>query len=153
FDTNKLTTSEGDTTHRANTVRSTLGYSGNGQKVCVLSDGVDSRFALQSTGDLPPILDILPGQTGNGDEGSAMLEIIFDLAPGAKLGFATAEGGLASFAQNILDLGNPAKGNCNVIVDDVSYPDEPVFQDGIVAAAVNTVTAAGVLYFSSAGNS
>jgi hypothetical protein len=37
-------------------------------------------------------------------------------------------------------------------VDDVSYGTEPAFQDGIVAQAVNTVTASGALYFSSAGN-
>ena len=40
-----------------------------------------------------------------------------------------------------------------VMVDDVGYYAEAVFQDGIVAAAVNQVTAAGVLYFSAAGNS
>ena len=41
---------------------------------------------------------------------------------------------------------------CNIIVDDVIYLDESPFEDGPVAQAVNTVTADGVLYFSSAGN-
>src|SRR5581483_7799868 len=36
--------------------------------------------------------------------------------------------------------------------DDVQYFDEPPFQDGIAAQAVNTVTANGALYFSAAGN-
>ncbi len=34
----------------------------------------------------------------------------------------------------------------------LAYPGEGVFQDDVVAQAVNTVTAAGALYFSSAGN-
>ncbi|HEX4871674.1 MAG TPA: S8 family serine peptidase, partial [Nevskiaceae bacterium] len=92
---------------------------------------------------------VLPGQAGEGDEGTAMLEILHDLAPEAELGFATAFNGEAQFAQNILDL---AADGCDVIVDDVIYFDESPFQDGPVAQAVNQVTAAGVLYFSSAGN-
>ena len=79
-----------------------------------------------------------------------MLEIVHDLAPGASLGFATAFTGEAQFAQNILDL--RSQRGCNVLVDDVIYLDESPFQDGVVAQAVNTVTAAGALYFSSAGN-
>ena len=39
-----------------------------------------------------------------------------------------------------------------MIVDDVSYFEEPFFQDGPVAVAVNEVTAAGATYFSAAGN-
>src|SRR6185295_12584542 len=56
----------------------------------------------------------------------------------------------ASFADNIRAL--RSQGHCNIIVDDVVYYDEPAFQDGPVAQAVNDVTAAGALYFSSAGN-
>ena len=121
--------------------------------MCAISDGVGSLAGRQATGDLPAIVDILPGQAGSGDEGTAMLEIIYDLAPGARLGYATAVGGLAAFAQNVLDLADPAKGACTIIVDDISYAAESPFQDGAVAQAVNTVTAAGVAYFSSAANS
>ena len=38
-------------------------------------------------------------------------------------------------------------------MDDVSYFDEPFFSDGPIADAVDDVTADGVSYFSSAGNS
>ena len=87
---------------------------------------------------------------GNSGEGTAMLEIVHDLAPGAQLYFATAWLGAASFANNIIALANAG---CRVIVDDVGYFSESPFQDDVISQAVNTVTANGVLYFSSAGNS
>ncbi len=148
--TNKINTSEGDVTHRAAAARSFFGYDGAGVKVCVLSDGVSSLATVVGTGDLPPGVDVLPGQAGSGDEGTAMLEIVHDLAPGSPLGFATAFNGEASFAANIVALKDAG---CKIIVDDVSYFDESPFQEGPVVNAVNTVTAAGVLYFSSAANS
>lgn len=148
--TAKVNTSEGDVTHRAAAARSYFGVTGAGQKICVLSDGIDSLAALQASGDLPATVDVLPGQAGSGDEGTAMLEIIHDLAPGAALGFATAFTSEASFAQNIRDLRFVA--GCSIIVDDVIYLDESPFQDGDVAESVNVVTADGALYFSSAGN-
>src|SRR5262249_41460970 len=39
-----------------------------------------------------------------------------------------------------------------VIVDDVGYFDEPFFQNGIVAQAIQTVEAEGVTYVTAAGN-
>lgn len=143
-----INVSEGDATHGVPAARNVYGVSGAGVKICVLSDGVDSLAALQASDDLPAV-EILPGQAGSGDEGSAMLEIVHDLAPDATLAFATATTDEASFAQNILDL---AAAGCQVIVDDIIYLGESPFQDGPVAQSVNTVTAAGVLYFSSAGN-
>ncbi|MFD9965481.1 S8 family serine peptidase [Amycolatopsis sp. NPDC058986] len=142
--------SEGDKTHGADTARTKYGVDGSGIKVCVLSDGVDSLSKSQTAGELPTV-DVLAGQKGSGDEGTAMLEIVHDLAPNATLGFATAFTSEQSFADNIRALRNTGK--CTVIVDDVSYFDESPFQDGPVAQAVNDVTAAGALYFSSAGNS
>jgi subtilisin family serine protease/subtilisin-like proprotein convertase family protein len=79
-----------------------------------------------------------------------MLEIVHDLAPGAALGFATVDPTQDTFAENIRALRFTA--HCNIIVDDVIYFAEAVFQDGIVAQAVNDVTADGAIYLSSAGN-
>ena len=93
---------------------------------------------------------MLPGEAGDGDEGTAMLEIIHDLAPNAELGFATAFTSDASFADNIRALRFEA--GCDVIVDDVIYFNEHPFQDGPIAQSVNAVTADGALFFSSAGN-
>ena len=142
--------SEGDTTHRAITARPHFLVDGTGIRVGVLSDSVDFMAQAVATGDLPSDVLVLPGQAGTGaGEGTAMLEIVNDLAPGAKLAFATAMNSEASFAQNIIDLQGAG---CDIIVDDVGYADESPFQDGIAAQAVNTVTARGALYFSAAGN-
>lgn len=147
----KDNTSQADVTHRANLARSTFGVNGTGVKVGVLSDSVDALAALQASGDLPAVT-VLPGQSGNpgSSEGTALLEIVFDLAPGAALFYATAFSGQASFAANIIAL---QEAGCDVIIDDVGYFAEYVFQDGIIAQAVETVSGRGASYFSSAGNS
>ncbi|MEU4560572.1 S8 family serine peptidase [Actinoplanes sp. NPDC023936] len=142
--------SEGDRTHAADTARTRHRVTGTGVKVCALSDGVDSLAASQASGDLPADLDVLAGQEGSGDEGTAMLEILHDLVPNARLGFATAFTSEASFAENIRALRFDA--GCDIIVDDVVYYHESPFQDGLPAQAVNAVTADGAYYFSSAGN-
>lgn len=162
-------TTEGDLTHRAYDARGTFLTNGSGLKIGVLSDGVSSRAMSQATGDLPadcgggasPCLTVLPGQVGSGDEGTAMLEIIYDMAPGANLYFATADPTITNFAQNIRNL---RAAGCDIIVDDVFYFVETPFQDGqtssvlsttnggVVTQAVNDVVASGALYFSSAGN-
>ena len=150
---------EGDKTHRALDGRNAFGVNGTGVKIGVISDGVDSLAARQATGDLPPVVTVLPLQAGSGDEGTAMLEIVHDLAPGAELFFATANPDQAQFAQNIRDL---RTAGCDIIVDDFLYFNESPLHDGqptglnstlgIIAQAVNDVTAAGALFFSSAGN-
>ncbi|RSM39358.1 neuroendocrine convertase 1 [Amycolatopsis balhimycina DSM 5908] len=142
--------SEGDRAHNADIARQQFGVTGVGVKACALSDGVDSLAASQAKGELPPTVDVIPGQEGDGDEGTAMLEIIHDLAPRAALGFASAFNSDASFADNIRKL--RFESHCDVIVDDVIYFKESPFQDWIIAQAVNDVTADGALYFSSAGN-
>ena len=141
--------SAGDRTHNADTARAEIGVTGVGVKICALSDGIDSLAASQAAGELPAV-DVLPTQAGGGDEGTAMLEIIHDVAPNAELGFATAFNGDASFADNIRALRFEL--NCDVIVDDIIYFKEAPFQDWIIAQAVNDVIADGALYFSSAGN-
>lgn len=143
--------SQGDVTHGAVSARTNFFTAGAGVKIGVLSDSVDYLTNSQAAGELPTNVTVLAGQSGipASGEGTAMLEIVNDLAPGAQLYFATAFGSEPGFAQNILDL---RSNGCNIIVDDVSYYDESPFQDGVVAQAVNTVTASGALYFSAAGN-
>ena len=147
----KVNTSEGDVAHRADQARTIFGINGSGVNVGVLSNGVDSLATLQGSGDLPAGVTVLSGQAGSGDEGSAMLEIVFDLAPGANLFFATGGGGPANFANNIRAL---RTAGCDIIVDDVFYLVEsaaPITQSndpGQCGAVVNypppTATDCGV---------
>ncbi len=115
--------------------------------------------ADESSGDLPDTVNVLeearcleydkPLQPPFSDEGRAMLQVVHDVAPGAGLAFYTAEDSEADFASGIGALANAG---ATVIADDVGYFDEPFYQDGIVAQAIDTVQAAGVAYFSAAGN-
>ncbi len=83
------------------------------------------------------------------DEGRAMLQIVHAVAPGAALAFYTADNSEADFANGIVALANAG---ARVIADDVGYFDEPFFQDGIIAQAIDSVASQGAAYFSAAGN-
>ena len=151
-DLNQAQPYEGDVALGAARARQKYSVNGAGVTICVLSDGVAHLDEVQKDGHLPKV-EILPGQQGPADntgEGTAMLEIVHSLAPGSKLKFATAYSTEAAFARNIRAL--QASG-CRIIVDDVGYFREPVFQDGVIAKAVADVVASGVQYYSSAGNS
>lgn len=89
------------------------------------------------------------------DEGRAMAQIVHDVAPHASLAFATAFTSEERFAQNIERLARPVSeggAGANVIADDVAWFEEPFFQDGPIATAINKVTADGVTYLTAAGN-
>jgi hypothetical protein len=174
-------TTQGDYAQRSDLLRASTptGLSGTGIKVGVLSDsfncfayyqangpsdysqnGFTANYSKDvSSGDLPSTVQVLeeadcgnygaPQQLPFTDEGRAILQIVHDVAPDASLAFYTAFTSEADFANGIVQL---AGAGAKVIDDDVGYPDEPVFQDGILAQAVDQVEAQGVAYFSSAGN-
>ena len=145
----KTNTSEGDVAHRADWARATHDVDGSGIGIGVVSDGVESLAARQASGDLPALVKVLAEQAGEGDEGTALLEIVHDLAPGAELYFATGHGGQAQLAANIEAL---CDAGAHVIVDDVYYSLEAAFQDDIVTQGINAATADGCFHFSAAGN-
>ena len=147
--TRKTNTSEGYGAHLVNRARTAHGVTGAGIGIGVISDGVETLAARQASGDLPAQVIVLPGQEGSGDEGTAMLEIVHDLAPGADLYFATGFSGQAQFATNIEAL---CDAGANVIVDDIGYFLEAAFQDDIAARGVNAAVADGCYFFSAAGN-
>jgi len=164
-------TSQGVATINANKLNA-LGLRGQGITIAALSDSYDTApnsatkiHAAQDieSGDLPgpgnpkgdttPVVVLDEDPVAGTDEGRALLQIIYDIAPKSKLCFATAFTGEVQFAANILKLAD-RKGPCraDVIDDDVGYSEEPLFSDGVVALAVDQVKADGVAYFSSAGN-
>lgn len=157
------TTSQGDLATSASLARGQLSLDGSGVTVGVMSDSYDNLGGAStgiSSSDLPGTgnqegrmtpVNVVKDSTGGktNDEGRVMLEIIHDLAPGAKLAFHTALGGQASMVQGIRDL---ADAGADIIVDDVLYFAEPMFQDGIIAQVIDSVKSEGVAYFSAAGN-
>jgi hypothetical protein len=162
-------TSQGDVAMHADIARSSYSVDGTGISVGVLSDSYNSQNGEDAdvlSGDLPAGPgDSPPGPgrvtmigdeywlcafLGCTDEGRAMLQIIHDVAPGADLLFSTGQGGVAAYANNIVNL---AAAGADVLVDDLMYPIEPMFQDGVVAQAVDQVVDTGAVYYSAAGNS
>jgi hypothetical protein len=172
-----LVTSEGDTQLRAREARETFGVSGTGVTVGILSDSFNQDSNALTTaeqdiasGDLPgagnpcnrgvPVQIIAPfvGDLSDViDEGRAMAQIVHDLAPGARILFHTAFFNTSSAAAGIFAYADGVRllqqNGAKIIVDDVSYFAEPMFQDGPVNVAINTVTGAGVSYFTAGGNS
>jgi len=169
--------SEGLAQLRVEDARQAFEVRGAGTTVGVLSDSYDTAKlgseapvtdALDDvvSGDLPGPAGSCSGQqlsvrvldegpSDQGDEGRAMLQIVHDLAPHADLAFATAFESEESFAQNIERLAQPISeggAGADVIVDDVAWFEEPFFQDGPVAVAIDNVSDDGVSYFSAAGN-
>jgi hypothetical protein len=164
--------------------RAAFGARGAGETIGVISNSFDSATITEAGAPIPTdahadeVTNDLPGRasTCSGqqvpvdvvaedpagkpaseytDEGRAMLQAVHDLAPHAKLAFATGEPAEISYAQNIEKLAAPVSqggGGADVIVDDLAFPTEPDFQEGPVAEAIRRVTEKGVLYFAAAGN-
>ncbi len=155
------------------------GATGAGVTIGALSDSYDTATQTVegdplsiharddvASGDLPGVgnpqnsqpvvvLQDQPVDQGAGtDEGRGMLQIAHDVAPAAKLCFATAYTGIVGFAENIRRLADKS-GACgaDVIVDDITYLDEPMYSDSVLTDAIDDVAADGAHYFSAAGNS
>lgn len=151
---------EGDAILRANLLRD-IGATGKGVKVGVVSDGANDWPSAAGTGDLPNNVttygicnrrnadpqNCRQGLTCN--EGTAMAEIIHDIAPEAELAVAAVSTSL-EFIQQINRLAGTF--GADIIVDDLGFFGEPYFEDGDLARAVSALPS-NVLYFSSAGNS
>lgn len=175
--------SEGVAQLEVDAAREAFGLEGAGQTVGVLSDSMaqateavgGGKIATQQPEDVAA--NELPGEAGScvgqkdpvrelrpyspvlpnlppTDEGRAMLQIVHDVAPYAKLAFNSAFNGELAFAEGIEKLAAPTPGGAgaDVIVDDVGYFEEPFFQDGLVAASIAKVVRQGVTYLTSVGN-
>src|SRR5215470_15533550 len=141
-------TTEGDAAGQADLLRA-QGLDGRGVVVGVISDGIDHAADAQRSGDLPNVTVPSGGcRGGSGDEGTALLEIVHDIAPGAQLLFAGPQDSF-EMIQAVQCL---TAAGADVIVDDLGFFAEPYFQDGPVAGAVLRAIQAGVSYHSSAGN-
>ena len=172
---------QGVTQHRVDQINkfynpsAPVDYEGQGLSIACISDSFGDTTATtvatdvanfdlpgaasNPAGNTTPVTVLQDLSSGGTDEGRAMCQIVYKMAPKAAVGFATADTGEVGFANNIRALAglpgytfNGQTFAADVICDDVGYQDEPFFEDGIVGNAVDDVSAAGVCYFSSAGN-
>ena len=156
-----------------------LGIEGECIRIGVISDGVggnpfvSSNNALNDSnglpgGELPGVSATLQGlnasgsqlhildnqEVGNTAEGTAMLEIIHDLAPKSDLVFCQRNRNNVFLSDAIAALDNVG---CDIIVDDVQNFCQSFYQTGIggnglIENSINNFYNNGGLYFSSVGN-
>mmetsp|Transcript_14768 Transcript_14768/g.16604 ORF Transcript_14768/g.16604 Transcript_14768/m.16604 type:complete len:791 (+) Transcript_14768:184-2556(+) len=130
---------------------------GEGIKIGILSDSYNLLGGAPLdvvSGDLPDDVTVLkdyPPALGGatGDEGRAMLQLVHDMAPAAKLYFRTAIIGTFDFAQGIREL---ADAGCDIIIDDILLFNDPMFQPNPAGIAATESVANGISYFSSIAN-
>ncbi len=135
---------------------------------CAVADNgarVVTGLANQASGDLPGAVELFadnadagacPDAGGLTDEGAAMGELAHDIAPGADMAFHTAFISQASFAEGFETLCAPRSeggAGATVVVDDVIFPTEPMYQPGVIGQAATGCVEDGVPVFSAAGNS
>lgn len=180
---------QGVTQHRVDKVSTlynpsaSMSLDGSGISVGCMSDTYDTRAAAPHAAqdvanfDLPgaagnpynttPVFLLQDDPTNGGnpptDEARALCQVVYKMAPRAKLGVATANFGEVHFANTIralaginsTDFPNASTQGfaAQVLCDDVGYFDEPWYEDGIIGAGINEVAAVkNVAYFSSASN-
>ena len=126
----------------------------NSAGVLVSSTGGITGRSFQENGDLEGLPPAVPacGFDGAGAEGTAMLEIIHDLAPGARLSFANIDTDL-SFVQAV----NYLASTNDIVVDDLGFFGDAF--DGTSVVSAGTATALDNpaypirAYFTAVGNS
>ncbi len=139
--------SEGVTLHKADAVQDPRGITGAGVTIGAMSDGVAHLSDSQTLGELPNSVQVL--NAGSGDEGTAILEILADMAPQASLVFSAVGGSLATYVNS---LNGMVTAGANVITHDIALDAEPAFEEGLAAQTADNIAAAGVAFHSSSGN-
>ncbi len=151
------------------------GILGRNISVGIVSDSFDGATGVPrasvgvAAGDLPgpgnpdgytqPVVVLQDDPSSSStDEGRAMAEIVHDIAPAAKICFSASGATQTTMAASIRNLRTSSQALSDIIVDDIGFPDEPFFSDGIISQAIEDVVTSNALagkkvtYFSAAGN-
>ena len=153
-------TTQGVTLSNANNWH-TAGYTGTGVHIGIIDTGFLYYTNAQSTGNLPASLNFYPNLASlamNSAHGTAVAEIIHDMAPSAQLTLATPE--------TVVDMANYIRALADMDVDIISSSmlflpyyasntnQNPAPTDGTgpIAEAINYAYAQGTLYVQAAGN-
>lgn len=156
---------------RSDIISNTLGVNGSGQTIGIISDSFAQTSAMrddntvpalyaagnlqgsrsQDSGDLPASIGLLRDDVEDRtDEGAAMAELAYDVAPGANFLFHAAGRSRVELAEAIDRLCSP--GQADIVVDDILFLSESVYQDDLPALAASRCVAAGIPYLTAAGN-
>lgn len=152
---------QGDRAILANIARNRFSIDGKGLKIGIISDSFNALGGAKKDirkGELPggtnpdgftrPVRVLRDFPQGS-DEGRALAQILFDVAPGSELLFHTVGEDEQDFASAIQALTNAG---ADVIIDDILLATSPFFQDGVAAQAVDRAVNQGVVYVTAAGN-
>ena len=149
--------SEGDGVHRADEARERFGLTGEGVRVGVISDGILGLEASIASGDAPELfasesfISLTDPDLLAGAEGTAMIEIVHDIAPGAALSSANTDTDLG-----MIDAVNFLAERNDIVVDDLGFFFPA---NGLSAVSRNTAAALNNpewpirAYFTAVGNS
>ena len=110
---------EGDSLLRVDTARSQSDLSGDGVRIGVISSGILGLEASQATGDAPLLVDQRAFAAAGlqiDSEGTAIIEIIHDLAPQADILFANAATDL-----EMMQAVNFLAARADIVVDDLAF--------------------------------
>lgn len=156
---------------RSDNIRTSLGADGSGQTIGIVSDSFAQTSAMrdnnttpalnatgnlqgsvsQDSGDLPAAVRLLRDNVEGGtDEGAAMAELAYDVAPGVDFLFHAAGNSRVEMAAAIDKL--CSAGQADIVVDDILFISESVYQDDLPALAASRCVAAGIPYLTAAGN-
>ncbi|TAK66645.1 MAG: hypothetical protein EPO22_03645 [Dehalococcoidia bacterium] len=147
-DTGSVTT-QGDSILNAAALRSAMGVDGTGVRIGVISDGAEGLSTAQGSGDLGAVdtatcnrspSSTSPTASGAGAEGTAMSEIIHDVAPGAQIYFGYFGMNVGGTSLNFNNAVNCLAANTDIVVDDISWFNTGP-NDGTSSVSANTSAA------------
>ena len=130
------------------------GADGRGAKVGVQSAGVSSLQTIQSRGELPAVQVVRPSDGASsptGDEGTALLEEVHAVAPGAGLAYC----GPSTFVEYTSCLSQLIAAGVTILVDDLIFPQQDLLSsDSSAVQAVAQILAQNpsVTLFTAQGN-
>ena len=127
------------------------GVTGAGQNIGIISDSFNATGGYATdvaNGIAPANVKVLGDAATGSDEGRAMLELAYSIAPGAN--YSTAEGNPNGLGAEVTAL---QSAGATIIADDLSVGGEGLYQNGSATdVAISAAVAANVDYFTSAGN-
>ncbi len=127
---------------------------GAGAKVGVQSGGISNVKTIQSRGELPAVQVVKPADGSSspaGDEGTALLEEIHAVAPGAALTYC----GPSTYVEYTSCLSQMIAAGATILVDDIIFPQQDLLStDSAEVQAVEQLLTQNpsVALFTAAGN-